>query len=164
MVGIQPEPLVKNPEDVPHLSSGCSPVGVKLVDDEVEHVGGVFEPAPRGGEYLIFDVAHQHDVQHAVVCDQDVGGASCISHRLHISPPLKRGKKRCASVPATRVASELCRRSSVLNSASALSRCGLPDIGVQLVYRPNQNRCPGRLASSHARTRSLSSAWRSRDI
>ena len=81
MVGIQPEPLVKNSKDVSHLSSGCSAVGMKLVDDEVKHVGRIFKPAPRSGEYLVFDIAHQHDVQHAVVRDQDVGRSI-----LHIPP------------------------------------------------------------------------------
>src|SRR3546814_20322281 len=81
MVGVQPEPLVQNPEDVPHLRSGCSAIGMKLVDDEVKHVGWIFKPAPRRGEYLVLDIAHQHDVQHAVVGDQDVGRSI-----LHVPP------------------------------------------------------------------------------
>ena len=47
---------------------------MKFVNDQVEDIGAVgVEPRPRRVEDGALDVTHQHDIQHAVVGDQDVG-------------------------------------------------------------------------------------------
>ena len=74
MLRVQAEPVVQDPEDVRHLCPRGPAVGVKLVDDQVEDIGAVgVEPRPRRVEDGALDVTHQHDIQHAVVGDQDVG-------------------------------------------------------------------------------------------
>ena len=74
MFRVQAEPVVQDPEDVRHLRARGPAVGVKFVNDQVEDVGAVgVEPSPGHVEDGALDVPHQHDVQHAVVGDQDVG-------------------------------------------------------------------------------------------
>src|SRR3954469_22755253 len=66
--------IKKDTNEVRHFCAGCSAVRVQFVDDEVEDVRAIrLQPTSRLLENLPLDGAHQHDVQHRVVGDQDVG-------------------------------------------------------------------------------------------
>ena len=68
------EPLIEDPQDVADLGARRAAIGVQLVDDEMKDVRRIgFEPLAGQIEDRRLDVPHQHDVQHAVVGDEDVG-------------------------------------------------------------------------------------------
>jgi len=69
-------------QNVGHFGPRRSPVGVQLVHDKKEDVAGILaQPVARLAENHVFDVAHEHDVQHRVVGDEDVGRGI-----LHVPP------------------------------------------------------------------------------
>ena len=73
-VRCQPDPVQKSSQEVTDLRAGGAAVTVKFIDDKVEKVVFVGrQPSAGGIKDAVLDAPHQHDVQHAVVRDEDVG-------------------------------------------------------------------------------------------
>lgn len=71
---VETETVAEVAQQVGHLGAGRAAVHVKFVEDEGEaRAGGLLQPLPRGVEDVLLLFAEQHDVQHRVVGDHDVG-------------------------------------------------------------------------------------------
>src|SRR5262249_16880994 len=67
------DPVEEYPDQVSDFSSRCTTVCVKFIDHEMKQSGAVsFKPLTCEIKKWNFHAAHQHDVQHRVVRNEDV--------------------------------------------------------------------------------------------
>src|SRR3990172_1791669 len=67
------QPIQQHAEQVGHFCSGRAAIGVQLVYDEMKNVAAVGgKPVARFVEDIRLNAAHQHDVEHRIVSDEQV--------------------------------------------------------------------------------------------
>src|SRR5690348_1095699 len=70
-VGGQSDSMQKASEQVADLRAGRAPVAVEFINYEMKYMpfSIAFEPLPGLLENIVFNAPHQHDVEHAVICN-----------------------------------------------------------------------------------------------
>ncbi|WP_231936962.1 hypothetical protein [Caballeronia udeis] len=82
VIGMEAKAVQKHPKQVCDFRPRRAAVRVQFIDDEMKDVPAVRgEPTSGSIEYRRLDCPHQHDIKHAVVCDEDIGRLV-----LHVPP------------------------------------------------------------------------------
>ena len=74
VVRVEAKAVEQNPQEIGDFSAWRAAVRVKLINDKMEEVAAVArQPSSRYVEDGRLDAAHKHNIEHAVIRDEDVG-------------------------------------------------------------------------------------------
>jgi hypothetical protein len=70
---MEAQPVEENSKEIRNFCTRRSAIGVELIYDQMEYVALVgCKPVTGRAEDGRLDASHQHDIQHAVICDEDI--------------------------------------------------------------------------------------------
>jgi hypothetical protein len=73
VIRVQAKPIHEYSEQIGNLGTRRATVGMKFIDNQMKEVPIIRrEPASRMVENRSLNISHQHDIEHAVVGDEDI--------------------------------------------------------------------------------------------